>query len=148
VPPTRISTARPTVSPRPLLATLKLLQLLTSLGLVGLAWMIYPGTTVVPAMGAASCYVVAAVLAMRDYRIGIWLAFACSVLTAAFASYGVYRYVVNGFDFLSGTDGRIEPVYLPPYGFLLVAAASVVVVLMHAGAWRWMLRGSAAAGAS
>lgn len=126
-----------------MLALLKWLQLATSLGLIGLAWLIYPGATVAIATAAALGYVAAAVLAMLDYRIGIWLAFSCSVLTALFTGYGVYRYVVNGFDFLTGTYGRLGGVYLPPYGFVLVAAAAIVVVVLHARAGRWMLRGRA-----
>ncbi len=127
-----------------MLATLKALQLVTSVGLVGVVWMVYPGSTLVLVTVVGACYVGAAVLAALDYRIGIWLAFAFSVLTAAFAGYGVYRYVRNGFDFLRGTYGRLDETYLPPYLFALVAACAVAVVLLHLKAWRWLLGGSAA----
>lgn len=124
-----------------MLATLKALQLVTALALAGVAVMIFPGAVILPALAACLCYVGAALLAMRDYRIGVWLAFLCSVLTAGFTGYGVYRYVRNGFDFLAGTDGRIEPVHWPPYLFLCVATAALAVVLLHARAWRWLVRG-------
>lgn len=126
-----------------MLTLLKWLQLATSLGLIGLGWLVFPGAMVVLATAAVLGYVAAAVMAMLDYRIGIWLAFVCSVLTALFTSYGVYRYVVNGFEFLTGTYGALGGVYLPPYGFVLVAAAAIVVVILHARAWRWMLSGRA-----
>lgn len=128
-----------------MIASVKIIQLLTSVAFVALVWMVYPGGTALLATGVALAYVAAAVLAMLDYRVGIWLAFVFSLLTAAFTSYGVYRYVRNGFDFLTGTYGRLDDAYLPPYLFVLVASGSIAVVLMHAKAGRWLLGGTAAA---
>lgn len=126
------------------LAALKTLQLVASLALIALFWRLYPGATLVPTLVFAGGYAAAAVLAALDFRIGIWLALPCGVVTALFASYGVYRYVVNGFNFLAGTDSRIESVQVLPYLFLVVAAASLAAVLLHLGARRWFVRGRAA----
>lgn len=126
------------------LAALKTLQLVASLTLAVLFWRLYPGPTLVPTLAFAGSYAAAAVLAALDFRIGIWLALPCGVIAALFSSYGVYRYVVNGFNFLTGTDGRIESVQVLPYLFLAVAATSIAAVLLHVGARRWFVRGRAA----
>lgn len=124
-----------------MIAALKALQLATSIAFTVLVVVVYPGAMLVIPGGVGLAYVAAAALAIADYRIGIWLGFAFSVLAAAFADYGVYRYVRNGFDFLSGAYRGFGTVHWPPYLFLLVAAGATVVVLLHAPAWRWLLRG-------
>ncbi|MBN1238135.1 MAG: hypothetical protein JXB36_06520 [Gammaproteobacteria bacterium] len=119
---------------------LKLLQLAVSVGVLVLFWLVYPGVLLAFAGVAGLCYLVASVAAMRDRIVGIWLAFAFSLLTMLFSGWGVYRYLDNGFDYLAGNfDGRAG-VYWPAYLFLLVAAGSIAVVVLHALSWRWMLR--------
>lgn len=126
-----------------MLKLLKVLQLLTAVGLVGLGWLVYSDGSIAFATAASLCYVVAAVLAMLDVRIGIWVAFVCSLLTTAFAGYGVYRYVRNGFDFLTGQLASLGRAYLPPYLFLLVAVLGLVVVLLYLVQGRWLVGGRA-----
>lgn len=119
---------------------LKALQLCVSFGLLILLRLIFPGTLLALTGAAALCYVGAAVLAIRDNRAAVWIAFVFSLIAAAFSSWGVYRYLDNGFDYLSGHFEGRTGVYLPAYLFLLVAAGSVAVIVLHARSWRWMLR--------
>lgn len=116
---------------------LKTLQLALSAGVLLLLWLIYPGAF---AGILGLCYVGASIAAARDRPAGIWLAFACSVLAFAGAAWGVFRYLVNGFEYLSGNFPGRAGIYWPAYLFLFVAAGSFAVVALHAGAWRWMLR--------
>lgn len=127
-----------------LITALKALQLVASIALIGLCALLYSGPTLLPTLVFAGAYAAAAVLAALDYRPGIWLALPFGVLAALFSAYGVYRYVVSGFNFLTGTDGRVETVQVLPYLFLLVAAASIAAVLLHAGARGWFVHGRAA----
>ena len=111
-----------------------------SIGLLVLFWLIYPGTLVLFASGAALCYLAAAVAAARDRLAGVLIAFGFTVLAFAFSAYGVYRYLVNGFDYLSGNFAYLDGVYWPPYLFLLIALGSLAVIALHALTWPWMLR--------
>ena len=116
------------------------MQLAVSVGLLALFWLIYPGVLLVFAGAVGLCYVVASIMAIRDRFAGIWVAFAFSLLAFAFSAWGVYRYLDNGFDYLSGNfDGRAG-IYWPAYLFLLVAIGSMAVIVLHARSWRWMLR--------
>lgn len=124
-----------------MVATLKYLQLATALGVIVLFSLIYPGAMVVMAVAIGLCYLLLAFGALVDFRPAIWLAFAFTVLTAALSGYGLYRYVVNGFDFVRGRFPNQQEVYLLPYVFALVAIAALLVVLMHVKSWRWMIRG-------
>lgn len=116
---------------------LKTLQLAVSAGVLVLLWLIYPGAF---AGILGLCYVGASIAAARDRPAGVWLAFACSVLACGVSAWGVYRYLVNGFEYLSGNFPGRAGIHWPPYLFLLVAAGSIAVVALHVGAWRWMLR--------
>lgn len=117
---------------------LKGLQLAVSVGVLALFWLIYSGGLLVSVAGL--CYVIASIVAMRDKRVGIWLAFAFSVLTFAFSVWGVYRYLDNGFAYMSGNFPGREGIYWPAYLFLLVALGSLTVIVLHALSWPWMLR--------
>ena len=119
---------------------LKALQLAVSVGVLVLFWLIYPGAMVAFAGLVGLCYVLASMAAIMDRLAGIWLAFAFSVLTLLFSAWGVYRYLDNGFDYLAGNFGGRDGIYWPAYLFLLVAVGSIAVVVLHAFAWRWMLR--------
>jgi hypothetical protein len=111
---------------------LNTLQLAVSAGVLVLLWLIYPG----PLAGVVGLvYVAASIAAARGRPAGAWLAFGCSVLAAAGSAWGVYRYLVNGFDYLSGNFPGREGIYWPAYLFLFVAAGSIAVVMLHVGAW-------------
>ena len=119
---------------------LKALQLAVSVGVLVLFWLIYSGVLLALASVVGLCYVAAALVATRDRLAGIWLAFAFGLLAFAFSAWGVYRYLDNGFDYLSGNfDGRTG-IYWPAYLFLLVTLGSITVIVLHALSWRWMLR--------
>lgn len=124
-----------------MIGILKYLQLATAGGAIALLWLMYPGALVAMAVTVGLCYVLLALGALVDFRPAIWLAFVFSLLTAVSSAYGVYRYVVNGFDFLRGRFPNQEAFHALPYVFALVALASLLVVLMHAASWRWMVRG-------
>jgi hypothetical protein len=119
---------------------LKTLQLAVSVGVLVLFWLIYPGVLLLFAGLVGLCYVIASIAAVRDKLVGMWLAFAFSLLTFVFSAWGVYRYLDNGFDYLSGNfDGRAG-IYWPAYLFLFVALGAITVIVLHALSWRWMLR--------
>jgi hypothetical protein len=111
-----------------------------SAGVVVLFWLIYPGVLRVLAALAGLSYVIASVAAARDRVVGIWLAFSLSLLAFAFSGWGVYRYLVNGFDYLSGNFGGRAGIHWPAYLFLLVALGTMTVIVLHLVSWRWMLR--------
>lgn len=92
------------------------------------------------ASGVALCYLAAALAAARDLRVGVLIAFGFTVLAFAFSGYGVYRYLVNGFDYWSGNFPHLDGMYWPPYLFLLIALGSLAVIVLHALTWPWMLR--------
>ena len=118
---------------------LKWLQLLVSLGVLLLFWLIYPGALLLFAGIGGLCYVVASAAAARDRPAGVWFAAALSVLAFGFSAWGVYRYLDNGFDYLAGNFAGRAGIYWPAYLFLLVAVGSFVVIVLHGVAWRWVL---------
>jgi hypothetical protein len=116
---------------------LNTLQLAVSAGVLVLLWLIYPG----PLAGVVGLgYVGASIAAARGRPALVWLAFGCSVLAAAGSAWGVYRYLVNGFDYLSGNFPGRAGIAWPAYLFLIVAAGSIAVVVLHIGAWRGAVR--------
>jgi hypothetical protein len=117
------------------------MQLAVSVGVLVLFWLIYPGVMLAVVGAVGLCYVLSALGALRNVRPAIWSAFAFSLATTAFAGYGVYRYVVNGFDFLSASFPFRSGTYFVPYLFVAIAAGALAVVVMHVGAPRWMLTG-------
>ena len=122
---------------------LKALQLAVSVGVIALFWLIYPETLFLIAGAFGLCYVAASILALRDRRIGIWLAFGFTLLAFAFSTWGVYRYFDNGFEFLSGNFPGRAGLHWPAYLFVLVALGSLAVILLHLMSRDWMLRGKA-----
>ncbi len=112
---------------------LKALQLAVSVVFLGVLWQIYPGI----AGGVVGVgHVAASTAAALGSRFGTVVAFALTAMAGAFASWGVYRYLDNGFDYLSGNfDGRTG-IHWPAYQFLLVAAGAVAVVVLQLRAWR------------
>jgi hypothetical protein len=122
------------------MALLKALHAAVAIGLVALVWLIYPGRLLAIGGLAGVCYVVAAAAAARHRPMALWIAFAFSVLALAFSAWGVYRYLDNGFDYLSGTFGGRGAVNWPAYLFLLVALGSMTAVVLHVAVWRTQLR--------
>ncbi|TFG39842.1 MAG: hypothetical protein E4H42_05260, partial [Chromatiales bacterium] len=68
-----------------MIEVLKWLQLAVSIGVIALFWLIYPGIMVVFATAGGLCYAASAIVAFRDHRVAIWLAFAFSSLTTIYA---------------------------------------------------------------
>lgn len=132
-----------TVSAR--LRLLKALQLGVSVGILVLFRLIYPGVLLAFAGAVGLCYVAASLLAMRDRLVGIWIAFGFTLFAFAFSAWGVYRYLDNGFEFLSGNFPGRAGIYWPAYLFLLIALGSLTVIVLHAATRDWMLRGRRAA---
>lgn len=85
---------------------------------------------------------VAAVGAIFNVKIAIWLAFLFSILTAILSTLGVRRFLRNGFDFVGGNFDGLSGIYLPPYFFLVISIASTLVVFMHLASWQWTVSGS------
>jgi|SRR5690606_7979750 len=127
------------------LRLLKALQLGVSVGLLVLFWLIYPGVLLAVAGAVGLCYVAVSLLAMRDWLVAIWIAFGFTLLAFAFSAWGVYRYLDNGFEFLSGNFPGRTGIYWPAYLFLLIALGSLAVIVLHATSRDWMLRGRRAA---
>lgn len=119
---------------------LKVLQLAVSFCVLVLFWLIYPGVLLYVVGAVGLIYVAAALFAMRDALVGIWVAFAFTVMAFAFTLWGVYRYLDNGFSFLSGNFPGRSGVYWPAYLFLFVALGSFVVIVLHLLSRGWMLR--------
>jgi len=122
---------------------LKALQLAVSSGVVVLFWLIYSGDLLLFTGAFGLCYVVVSILALLDKRIGIWLAFGFTLLAFVFSAWGVYRYVDNGFEFLSGNFPGRTGFYWPAYLFVLVALGSLAVILLNFAARDRLLRGRA-----
>jgi hypothetical protein len=117
---------------------LKGLQLAVSIAVLFLFWLIYPGVLLLFAGAVGVCYVLAAIAAAGDRRIAIWAAFAFTLLTFAFSTYGVYRYLDNGFQYLAGNFPGRPGIYWPAYVFAFVAVGSFAVIVLHAFTTRWM----------
>ncbi len=120
---------------------LKFFQLAISFGVIILFWLIYPGVMVIFASAAGLCYLFASIAAICDNRIAIWFAFVFSIVTAVLATLGVYRFLQNGFDFLSGNFNQHNGFYLHPFLFLVISLGATLVVILHLASWRWMIRG-------
>lgn len=115
---------------------LKTLQLTVSAGVLVLFVLIYPGGV---ALAVGLCYVAASLAAARNTPTGVWLAFTFSALAFVLSAWGVYRYLDNGFDYLSGNFAGRAGVYWPAYLFLFVAAGSITVVVLQIRSWRGTL---------
>lgn len=111
---------------------LKALQIAVAVGLFVLFWLIYPGVLLLFTGAVAACYVIASIAAARDRLLGIWVAFAFTVLAFGFSAWGVYRYIDNGFEFLSGNFPGRAGIHWPAYLFLLIALGSLAVIVLHA----------------
>ncbi len=120
---------------------LKSIQLATSVAVTILFWVMYPGVMVVLACFVGLCYMVAAIGAILDNRVSIWLAFVFSALAVVLSTLGVYRFLQNGFDFLTGTWGQHGGFLFYPYLFLIISLGSILVIIMHFVSWRWMIQG-------
>ena len=119
---------------------LKALQLVVAVGVLALFWLIYPGMLFAIAGTVAVVYVLAALAAMRDRRIGIWLAFVLTVLAFGFSSWGVYRYLDNGFEYLAGHFPGRAGIHWPAYLFLFVALGALAAIVLSARSTHWMRR--------
>lgn len=109
------------------------LQLATAAGTLVLLQTIYSsGTLLYFAVAVGIAYVAAALLAMRGRLIGVFAAFGFTLVVLAFSVWGVYRYLDNGFEFLSGNFPGRTGFYWPAYLFLLIAVGSLTVIVLRA----------------
>ncbi|HEX6994682.1 MAG TPA: hypothetical protein VF339_11115 [Gammaproteobacteria bacterium] len=117
--------------------SLDVLQLATAVGTLVLLLQIYPsGALLAFAVVVGLCYVAASILAMRGTPVGVWLAFAFTLAVFAFTVWGVYRYLDNGFEFLSGNFPGRSGIYWPAYLFLLIAVGSLAVIVLSVSSLR------------
>jgi ABC-type uncharacterized transport system permease subunit len=120
---------------------LKAVQVAVSAVVLALVWLIYPGVLFAVAIAVAVGYLTACLFAVGDSRIGIWVAFLFTGLTAVLSTLGVSRVLRSGFDFLSGTYESHSELYAVPYLFLAASLGSIFVVVLHLACWRWVLYG-------
>jgi hypothetical protein len=120
---------------------LKAVQVAVSVTVIALVWLIYPGVLVAVGTVTAVGYLAVCLLAAADSRIGIWLAFLFTGLTAVLSTLGVARFLRSGFDFLGGSYESHSELYAVPYLFLVTSLGSIFVVALHAACWRWALFG-------
>jgi hypothetical protein len=113
-----------------------IIQLIVSLALIGLFWMIYPGVMVFAASALGLVYVAASIGAIRGSLLGGRVAFAFSAMTAILATLAVLRFVGNSFSYLSGSFESHDGVYWVPYAFLAVATGATLVVVLQLYSWR------------
>ena len=114
-----------------------MLQLATAVGILVLLQEIYSGGALLLfAVVVGVSYIVAAILALRDNLVGIWIASGFSLAAFAFSVWGVYRYIDNGFAWLSGNFPGRTGFYWPAYLFLAIAAGSFAVIVLRAMALR------------
>ena len=106
----------------------RIIQLLVSLSVVGLFWLIYPGVMLLVAAAVALLYVAAAVGALRGNYVAGWVAFLGSLATAILATLAVLRFIANGFSYPWGNFDLHDGVYWPPYAFLAIATGASLVV--------------------
>jgi hypothetical protein len=121
---------------------LKTVQVAVAVVVIVLVWLIYPTVLFAVAIAVAVGYLTACLFAAGDSRIGIWLAFLFTGLTAVLSTLSVSRVLRNGFDFLSGTyESHSELFDAVPYLFLATSLGSIFVVGLHVACWRWVLYG-------
>ena len=109
----------------------KTIQLLVSLSVVGLFWLIYPGVMVLFASAVGLVYVAAAVGALLGNHLASQIAFALSLVTAILTTLGVLRFISNGFSYVSGNFEPHDGIYWPPYAILAVALGTALVVVLQ-----------------
>jgi len=106
----------------------RIIQLVVSLSVVGLFWLIYPGVMLLVAAAVALLYVAAAVGALRGNYVAGRVAFVGSLATAVLATLAVLRFIANGYSYKSGNFELHDGVYWPPYAFLAIAIGASLVV--------------------
>ena len=111
-------------------------QLVVSIAVVGLFWLIYPGVMVIFASTAGLVYVSASVLALRGNALAIRVAFTLSLATAVITIVAVLRFVGNGFRYWSGNFEAHDGIYWPPYAFATIAIGATLVVALQVMSWR------------
>ena len=109
----------------------KTIQLLVSLSVAGLFWLIYPGVMVVLAITVALIYVAAAIGAIRGNRLAEKAALAFTLATTVLAFIAVLRFIGNGFRYQSGNFELHDGFYWPPCAFLAIAIGAVLVVVLR-----------------
>lgn len=107
------------------------IQLIVSLAVLGLFWLIYPGVMVLFASAVGLLYVAASIGALRGSLLASRVALGFSVATAILAAAAVLRFVGNDFSYLSGSFVLYDGVYWPPYAFLAIANGATFVVVLH-----------------
>lgn len=105
-----------------------IIQLIVSLSIVGLFWLIYPGVMVLFAGVLGLVYVAAAIGALRGSLIAGRIALGFSIATALLGALAVHRFIGNGFSYVSGNFPPNEGIYWPPYIFLAIAVCAALVV--------------------
>ena len=117
----------------------QIIQLVVSLAVLGLFWLLYPGVMVLFASAAGLLYVAASIGALRGSLLAGRVALGFSVAAAILAAAAVLRFVGNDFNYLSGNFVLYDGVYWPPYAFLAIAngaAASIVLQVASAASSR------------
>ena len=113
-----------------------ILQLIVSLAVLGLFWLIYPGVMALVASAVALLYTAAAIGALRGSKGAGAVALAFTAATAILATLAVLRFAGNGFDYLAGNFERYDGIYWLPYAFVAVALGATLVVLLQVVAMR------------
>jgi hypothetical protein len=121
-----------------MISILKLIQLTVSIGVTVSILLIYPGVMAFFASTVGFCYVFAALAALRNNLVGIWLGFLFSALTTILSLVGVSRFLSSGFNFLAGSWESNGEFNFVPYLFLIISLLSSSVVVLHVVSWKWM----------
>ena len=109
----------------------RLVQLLVSLAVLGLFWLIYPGVMVIVATAAGLLYVAVSLLALRGSTPAAWSALALSAATAVLTTLAVLRFAGNGFGYLAGNFEGHGGIYWTPYAFLAIAIGAALTVILQ-----------------
>ncbi len=124
-----------------MISILKSIQLIASISVTVSILLIYPGVMAIFASSVGFCYMFAALGAIGNNLVSIWIAFLFSALTAFFSLMGVSRFLSNGFDFVAGNWESQTEFYFVPYLFLVISLLSGSVVILHIASWKWMTQG-------
>jgi len=124
-----------------MISILKAIQLTAAISITVSMLLIYPGVMAFFASSVGFCFIFAAVGAICNNRVAIWLAFLFSVLSAILSLVGFNRFLNNGFNYLGGNWESHGGFYFVPYLFLLILILSASVVILHILSWKWMVQG-------
>jgi hypothetical protein len=114
----------------------RIIQLLVSLAVAGLFWLIYPGVMVIVATAAGLLYVAASLFALRGSKLATWIALTLSVATAVLTTLAVLRFAGNSFSYLAVNFKGHGGIYRTPYAFLAIAIGAALAVILQVVAAR------------